>query len=146
MPAWSNEIIATAKAMYESGKHSCSMIGNAIGKTRNSVIGYASRHKWLNPNPPPVVPSAMPIRRVASRAYSKAPYIPQEPIPTIKQPDFLGVGIMGLEKHRCRFPDDSEPYLFCGQPTRDKSSYCNYHHRLSYHPITPNKRTIGKNW
>ena len=51
---------------------------------------------------------------------------------------FLGIGLMELGRHQCKYPDNSEPYLFCGQPT--DRSYCEYHHRVAYCPITPGKR------
>ena len=147
---WSDEIISKAKELYESGSCSCKQIALVIGKTKNAVIGMSRRRKWVNPNPSKGGnldgrPRATFHRRVGS-LISVVPTASFEPPPLPKQQDFLGVGLMELDNNCCRFPDDSEPYLFCGQPAIEHSSYCHYHHRLSYHPITPQKRTTYRTW
>ena len=146
---WSDEILTKAKEMFESGLYSCRQIGDVIGKSRNAVIGIARRRKWINPNPMKGgnierKPRTFHRRVGCIISVVSTPAFEAEPLP--KQPDFLGVGLMELDNNCCRFPDDSEPYVFCGQPAIEHSSYCKYHHRISYFPITPQKRTIGKTW
>jgi hypothetical protein len=46
--------------------------------------------------------------------------------------------LMELEDNDCRFPfGDSAPFLFCGDPAQDKSSYCTHHHTECWHPVQP---------
>lgn len=44
--------------------------------------------------------------------------------PVTPRADFLGIPLLRLKDGQCRYPDDSEPYLFCGQPVQKDSSYC----------------------
>ncbi len=42
--------------------------------------------------------------------------------------------LMDLEDHDCRYPFGDETILFCGEAKREKSSYCDFHHRLCWTP------------
>jgi len=46
--------------------------------------------------------------------------------------------ILDLEDGDCRFPfGESAPYLFCGDPAQEKSSYCPAHHVKCWHRLQP---------
>ncbi len=50
-----------------------------------------------------------------------------------------GVAFMDLRRRDCRFPlgeRDEPPTLFCGEPARAGSPYCQHHHRIAYVPAT----------
>lgn len=40
--------------------------------------------------------------------------------------EFLGIALLDLEPHHCRYPRDPFPYLFCGQPTVGGTSWCKH--------------------
>jgi hypothetical protein len=67
-----------------------------------------------------------------------------------KAQDHLGLSLLELKDgviSQCRFihGDNTEtPYTYCGQPARDGSSYCGFHHRLCYHKPDPTKRSSFK--
>jgi hypothetical protein len=43
--------------------------------------------------------------------------------------------LLELEDGDCRYPfGESAPYLFCGDPAQDKSSYCAGHHEICFKP------------
>ena len=145
MPAWSDDILELARQLYEGGKHTTAQIARAVGKTRNAVIGISHRKHWINPNPPIggraaiVGPTAAPKRRVAHRAYLKPPILAQKrPVAPVSM-DFLGVGLMELEKGQCRYPHgEGRGIKFCGQPA--EQSYCAVHQKLCYYPVNEQRR------
>ena len=40
--------------------------------------------------------------------------------------------LIELESEDCRYPFGDETFLFCGEVKREKSSYCEFHHRLCW--------------
>ena len=47
-----------------------------------------------------------------------------------------------LDASQCHYPHgDQVPFSFCGQPT-DGTSFCAYHHRLCFYPISPGRRSL----
>lgn len=42
--------------------------------------------------------------------------------------------LMDLEDHDCRYPFGDSSIMFCGEVKQDKSSYCEFHHRLCWRP------------
>lgn len=37
-----------------------------------------------------------------------------------------------LEDNDCRYPYGNGPYLFCGDPKQEQSSYCSHHHSVCW--------------
>lgn len=70
----------------------------------------------------------------------RGPDLPQE---TPQPVEFLGLTFGQLDNSRkqCRYPRGETPYLFCGQPVQEGSSYCPTCHRIAYHKLTPYART-----
>ena len=60
-----------------------------------------------------------------------------------KTADFLGLSLMDMGPHQCRFPSGDGPqYLFCGQVTQEDSSYCIFHHSLCWNKPVPRADNI----
>ena len=56
------------------------------------------------------------------------PLPPESPM----QADFLCVPFDALERDMCRFPAGDGPYVYCGQPVWNETSYCAWHQRLTH--------------
>jgi hypothetical protein len=55
--------------------------------------------------------------------------------PEKQQTKVVGISLMDLEMHQCRFPTSrvQDQHYFCGEPKRDRdTSYCAEHHALSF--------------
>ena len=136
MPAktWTDALLSQARELYESGKYSCAQIALRIGiKSRNAIIGQSHRKGWVNPN----------HRKGGTRKGDKKsrttrirkPILVQQPPEEPVRSDFLGIEFMDLQESQCRYPHGlTSPYLFCGNPTKEDSSYCAYHHGLCHEP------------
>jgi GcrA cell cycle regulator len=64
------------------------------------------------------------VRRTAVAA--QAPAAADTPMP------FLGLALIELEPHHCRYPQGNEFFKFCGQPRLRGSPYCPHHHGLCF--------------
>lgn len=109
--------------------------------TRNAAIGIANRnglhfgsqsgHQLPNPRNG--------IKQVHhKKRHLAATHMPEKPKPIkLQQGPFLGIPLLDLEKHHCRWPQggdgDGQPITFCGQPKADGSPYCIHHHCHSYY-------------
>ena len=40
--------------------------------------------------------------------------------------------LLDLEHGECRWPFGDGPFLFCGDPAQDNSSYCSGHHAIAW--------------
>ncbi len=47
--------------------------------------------------------------------------------------------LLELDDNDCRYAFGDGPFLFCGDPKQDKSSYCVHHHRACWTLAIPNK-------
>jgi GcrA cell cycle regulator len=115
-----------------------------LGLSRNAVLGKAHRlglstHKARSAKPQP--------RKPIPKAKKLPPVMPVLDEPAPAEPEFVGVGLLELEAGSCRYPQgDAAPYRFCGVPKQDGSSYCPYHHRLCYAPLSRRPVYIPAPW
>lgn len=124
-------------------------IARTLGVTRNSVIGIFKRHaEALKPcrlepknsrRTPSETSNAKP--RVRVKAVMRKPE--PEPEPELEPeapPEPLHLSLMDLERHHCRFPLGDGPHTFCGNERKQGSSYCSYHHNLTWAEAPKPKR------
>jgi len=52
-------------------------------------------------------------------------------------PEFLGIPLEKLTDKTCKYPRGDSPFVFCGQPSKEDSSYCPHCHSLCYQRPEP---------
>jgi len=148
---WTTERLGLLQSISKEGSNSwiAEQINIRTGSTftRNSIIskkhreGIGSacgpRQRVGNQVPPkPRKRKAKPINWFISG--SRNPVNPDllfiKKIEAKPQPaEFLGIELWNLKDGHCRYPrGTAAPYLYCGQPTKEDSSYCAYCHSLCY--------------
>lgn len=124
--------------------HSFGMIASIMTRdlgcniTRNSVIstwGRANGTKgtktdrdksFLLPLKPKPAPRPPEVRvRLPNGKLPSLHVIEREP-----PAGFVGVSLMDLKENQCRFAYGRGPFLFCGEPTQEGSSYCQDCHAI----------------
>lgn len=142
---WTVEERATAMQLAKKGA-TAAAIGAAIGRTRNSVIGWLHRAGLgLQGKPTPKRPSRALTKPVERRAKPKPParprfaagyaYMtganPMPPAPLPKREPLLPLGnLMTATATQCRWIDTAP--AICGRDTKAGSSYCPHHHSIVY--------------
>ena len=106
--------------------------------TKNACIGQAHRLKITNGHPPgdrrqPVKPKPPKLVKADERPGRKRPTKERAaPTPLPKQPHKSGtVPLVELRYSDCHWPYGDGPFLFCGDPAREASRYCEVHHALA---------------
>lgn len=149
---WTQARLDHATALYKDGA-SLAEIAAAIGGgiTRNAVIGMAHRQGWSGRKPPGTSLRTQQRKKRANadhgttmRVQWKAAPPPPKPvrvqpprIEDIQQPVSRDVALLDLKTGDCRWPSGDGPFLFCGHRPLASKSYCEYHARLAYQPLTP---------
>jgi hypothetical protein len=142
---WTVEERATAMQLAKKGA-TAAAIGAAIGRTRNSVIGWLHRAGLgLQGKPTPKRPSRALTKPVERRAKLKPPaqprfaagyaYMtganPMPPAPLPKREPLPPLGnLMTATANQCRWIDTAP--AICGRDTKAGSSYCPHHHSIVY--------------
>lgn len=145
--AWTPERLGLLKELNDKGSNA--WIALQINRqtnaafTRNSIIGKRRREGLDAPNQfatrsrhPCVRKSSGPRKRRMSQEVDLLAMFNVAPPPQL---DFLEFSFdqMAEDTRACRYPHgDKVPYLFCGQLTKDGSSYCTYHHSVTYDAVT----------
>ena len=98
------------------------VIGERLGRTRNSVCGRVHRLKHK---------AGVEFTRRPNVATPK-PGRPRKPrkVKPIDAPKNLWESIFDLGNNDCRFPIGAK---FCCQPKREGSSYCEAHYQIAYY-------------
>ncbi len=133
---WTDEDNDILKRMWEHGD-SASVIGAAIKKTRNAIIGrahrmgLAGRVERVNQK---ATGEHKPREKRERRVPNWSPKQVYKPasIKKVRMPEPTGptIGLMHLEPHHCRWPfgDPRDPgFGYCGAPRMVDSSYCEHH-------------------
>jgi hypothetical protein len=131
MALWTSELDAAAKNMLAEGA-SLNEVANALGTTKNAVVGRMWRHKW--PRAPVAVPSAVIPKKLKHR----------RPRPRIERSARAAVTIaviatpatrtiLDVGAQECRFPlGDRWPWPLCGAAVHDMAPYCAGHCTVCY--------------
>ena len=124
---WTAEAVDQLRAIAAKGL-SASQIGAEIGVSRNAIIGKALRVGIeLQYKPKPARPKPPRQPRMISKK-RLAPVI----VPMAPEPDARNRTLLELKRRDCRYPVTADsPFLFCGHPKAEGSSYCANHHHVS---------------
>lgn len=128
-PKWTATRVDDLRRMIEQ-KYSSSQAAVELGITRSAAIGKAHRlginfKSEIKTNS--TVQATVRRKRIAQRKFK---VIPMEP-----EPDSRNLEFGELEKNDCRYPvTEDRPFLFCGQPKAEGSSYCAHHHHKCWQP------------
>ncbi len=151
-PGWSDVDVATLKRMYLEGQ-SATQIGKVVKRSRNAVIGKLTRlfqsgdlqrlkfarqqprTAAIGPKPAKAQIKAAPKLQLV-RAEPPAPEPPRPPKSGTAQAPHLpaaaawmgrALTLLELGPKDCRYPvspHDAATHLFCGEPARPGSAYC----------------------
>lgn len=98
--------------------------------SRNAVAGRANRLKLVTAQVKQANPRKPRARKVVVVTKSP-PLTAPEPAP----PEPLAITIYELTSETCRYPlgefESHPPYLYCGLPKQQDSSYCQHHTKVS---------------
>jgi hypothetical protein len=109
-------------ADWNAGK-SAAKVGIEHGMTRNAVIGKVRRLREKGVE----MRTKAPRRAKPPRPGPKSPPKPR-PVQTAPHAGFLKIPFADLGPNHCRYPIGDGPFLFCGQPKMEGSSYCAWCH------------------
>ena len=154
---WPPEKIEALKRYWADGL-TCSEIGNRIGKTRNAVIGKATRLGLPRRAASPAGRTALTRRqhKIMPKARNKPFNFADKPspisaiirdgipIPDPKETDVARIAFVDLEAKHCRFIATKEPAgpyepQFCGADRVPGTSYCEDHVRRCF-SVPPPRR------
>ena len=151
---WTKEREAVVARLWADGRSAREIAIELGGTTRNAIIGKINRLDLPKPEGK-IKKSTNPIGRkrlakrstashdvmihrivransnsnqmrvlsVSERAQYKIRCVEIEP---------LNKSLLDLEKNDCRYAYGDGPFLFCGHPVKDGSSYCILHHHLCW--------------
>ena len=138
------EALCQAIADKLTARQAAEKLSGLAGTTlsRNAMIGAAKRRGMRfgggTPLPRKKTVRQEPVNIIRPKIVYEQP--PEAPVPA----DFLGLTILDLPLNGCRYPSGDGPYLFCGNPQRDGSSYCAYHHKKCNY--MPERKDGGNQW
>lgn len=135
--------IRTIVEMWNEGKTS-QQIADAVGKTRNAVIGiiYRNRNKYNLPKRGNDTRAATAKARKEAQkgtAQRRNEKIAIKPLgkPKPRSTSSCGVQMFDLTKDTCRYPvghvGDAD-FHFCGRKPNSSSPYCDRHAQICYNP------------
>jgi len=124
------EEIAKIEAMLLSRQYSAKAIAEALGRTRNSIVGIIWRTPRLHAiGLPGTLPPA--LAKGAEKRYASAErrlrWTPQRPGDPPRP-----LTLVWLKPSQCKYPlsGEGENTLFCGEARSGESSYCDKHRQL----------------
>jgi len=135
---WTDEKVQELTRMTREGKV-FREIAETLGCTRNAVIGKVHRmglHVQVPASKQKTARRRAPLNaaKIKAKAVAKAPkpprfrYKPRGPSVVVDMPTprkHMGLGLLDLEPHHCRFPTGQGAEItFCGQPKLHGYSWC----------------------
>lgn len=158
MPAesfWTEDRLALLAEIHTLGSNSwiAREINERTGSrfTRNAIIGKRHRLELASPASQGRCHGAQIKRkkRAPRRVYWDRTAREKKPLPLeADPPEFLGLTIFEINKTTCRYPKGDgtaeSPFLFCGGPALEGSSYCAHCHAICWRPA-PTKKKISAN-
>ena len=155
-PGWTDERIEILKTKYAAGCSS-GVIGLELGLTRGAVLGKLNRLGLLRHRQPQDknLGTLYKIKRkigadggMAFRVINRSQSKPKlRPTTRPKPAAFLSIKFEDLKPNQCRYPMGDGPFLFCGQPSMENSSYCAFCHSVCHTAPEPprNRNTTHLN-
>jgi GcrA cell cycle regulator len=138
---WPKGLTAQLVELWTPHVLSASRIADKLGVTRNAVIGKAHRlglSSKKQQQPAERKPRQAPN---PARSHRREPAEPPSAAILVMPAEFLNRTLEEIGQRDCRYPHgDRAPFLFCGQPVLEGSSYCAEHHGIAYHRATPHWR------
>ena len=136
---WTDALLAKLKGCIDRNL-SGGQAAMEMHMTANQLVGKAHRMGWHfnSPMARPKKGMGKPKAEKHIKVVQIAAYRAPEP-PIAKAADFLGLALWQLNDDQCRYIEGDD-HLFCGQPVLDDKSYCAFHNRLCYYPVTESKR------
>ncbi len=140
-PTWTSERVELLKSHFAAGL-SCREIADAIGVSRNAVIGKLSRLSLTREKKPrrarqndePAKKRARSVPRmqyqILRKLYAEAPPAAEETIESQHR-----CSLLELSKEKCRWPLSTPglaDFCFCGNVPVEGLPYCAGHTRLAY--------------
>jgi GcrA cell cycle regulator len=142
MTDWNSELDSQARSMWDDGL-SASQIGNAIGRSTNSVISRAHRCNWgsrrvaVPRRPKCAIPKPSPEPKKAKTTNHSPVRLGPKPLPVVPPPppnfDSTKVEFVEATRRQCKFIfGDCSPWFACGAAVVPSLPYCEYHCRMCY--------------
>ena len=130
---WTSEDDAALKKFSEEG-YTSTQAGDAMGRTRNSILGRAHRlgisFKFVKEKTP--IPEAVDGGPEPVSVKKETPKPPRKHPPR----GSLCESLLSLRRDQCRWPLDT---TFCEADKLPGASYCEEHYMLSYRPARYNQ-------
>lgn len=126
---WTSEKIKRLCSLLAGAPMSAAELAAALNVPRAAIIGKVRRLGLKMPRDKKQAAVAM--RKPESRRSQC--YQGTNPRPTDAPVEFLGITMLDLQDGQCKFPrGETAPFLFCGQPQCDNSSYCARCYRITH--------------
>ena len=130
------------RALAERGL-SAAQIAEAMGATKNQIIGACHRLGVRLTYKAPPKPKVVRETRARTRNVTHAPRVRVAPFVVKPRRRSRPVTLMQLEPQHCRWPigDPREKsFRFCGDERKDEHPYCGAHFRVAYRHDAPRYR------
>jgi|TARA_R110001583_G_scaffold182361_1_gene340152 hypothetical protein len=122
---WTQENIDKLEIMWAAGCTAMT-IAEALGTTKNSIIGKKTRLGFVRADQPQPIKKAVLKRK--KRSFKLVYKKPLQPKPLIS-----------LKQRECRYPVNRAElgglHLFCARPTEIDRGYCKEHHAIVWRPF-----------
>jgi len=138
---WTDDRLATLKALFEEGLSASQMAAELGGVTRNAVLGKIHRLGWSRPTKVKVEKSPKRRRVPSPHGYKRKIRLLgtafadlKAVVPPADSVVPLGISVLELRRTTCRWPYGgySELIVFCGHPVQAGCPYCPSHAEVAY--------------